>query len=246
MNNFIEFKKVMINNRSRILYKQKGHNKLYIKDKGRIIGFTEYKQQYKIKKQKGGVYENGDIEKYSKINEMDNKEYIVNKENISEFEEDPISGEIIPKSQAILFDGKIYNVETLYKWINRTNKPYNSINIVPHTRREFTTDEINNINNLFQATILSDPKELLLKEFKKLIRERNDLYFRQGSMDDYSWVENMPEKLDINEKNIKNIIEKEPSFKSSKLILDIVKKIPPYRASVLFDWWIKDNKLGIV
>ncbi len=55
MDKFIQHDKILMNGRSRILYKQKGSNTLYIKHKGQIIYFSQYKKNYMKKYQKGGV-----------------------------------------------------------------------------------------------------------------------------------------------------------------------------------------------
>jgi hypothetical protein len=146
MNNFKECKRVMIGKKERILYKLPNSNKLYIKSSGKMIGYTEYKKNLKIKgkKYKGGyIYNEGNI---NDVVEIDGIKYIKDLDYTDKEVPyiDPIMNESIKQENAILFDTQFYDIDSLYKYIQT---PGIAKKMVPHTRREFTDSEIKKIED---------------------------------------------------------------------------------------------------
>jgi len=150
MNNFKECKRIIIGKKERILYKLPNSNKLYIKYNGKMVGYTEYKKNMKNKKQKGGYrYQETDKNNIIEINGI---KYIKDLDYPTQQipYEDPINGLELKQEDAILFDEKFYDINSLYSWINYTSSYGNNNKIVPHTRRPFTNNEIININNFYK------------------------------------------------------------------------------------------------
>lgn len=143
MNNFKECKRIMIGKKQRILYKLPNSNKLYIKSNGRMVAYTEYK---KYRKQKGG-YAYTEEDKYKNPISRNGINYIrdLDYPDKNMIYEDPISGEELKQEDAMLFDAKFYDVNSLHTWINTSA----STKTVPHSRRKFTPNEIYNINNFY-------------------------------------------------------------------------------------------------
>jgi len=146
INNFKECKRVMIGKKERILYKLPNSNKLYIKYNGKMVGYTEYKKNLKIKgkKHKGGyIYNEGNI---NDVVEIDGIKYVKDLDYTDKEVPyiDPIMNEPIKQENAILFDTQFYDIESLYRYIQT---PGIAKKIVPHTRREFTASEIKKIQD---------------------------------------------------------------------------------------------------
>ncbi len=90
-------------------------------------------------------------------------EYIPDPNNPSEPFEDEVFGNTIPVSKVILFDSKLYNLDDIYKWIYG---PLAS-KTVPHSRRQFTPDEIAEIDRRFEATNPSSSYKHISNEIKE-------------------------------------------------------------------------------
>jgi len=126
---FKKYKKVIYNNKVRILYKLDKSKSLYIKYKNEFILYSYYK---KIKK--GGMK---DI--FSKLNV---------KEPICETRECIISLKSIPKDKLIVLKDVPYNVSKLQKWINSQKSDVKT----DVYRRPLNMTEIQQVQKKYDAT----------------------------------------------------------------------------------------------
>ena len=194
MNKYKECKRVLIGKKERILYKLPQSNKLYIKYNGKMIGYKEYKN-LKKKKQKGGhLYTEQDKKHRIKINGI---EYLEDLDNRGNPLEDPTSLIPIEVINAILFDNKFYDVNTLYSWINARG----SNKTVPHTRRSFIRTEIEDIERLYRNNMKIKKRHLRKpkNEYNFDTRDYNKRFYLQTKDNKYF-------KIIKNTENNRNII----------------------------------------
>lgn len=215
-----EFKRILINNKTRILYKLPKSNKLYIKNKGKMILYSDFKKNNKPKKMKGGIYNESDLNRTITRNGI---EVIADEQSLEPIE-DPINLQPIPKNRAILVNGVIYNVSTINEWVSRGNTT--NIQRVP-----ITPSKINEIKNKFIESQSENKSEILDKsianKMKKLVIKLYDLNMQ---------ITNLPQSgnglrhlidlsRQVNETNgeINLLINNNNWLKSSKVMKEIFK-----------------------
>jgi hypothetical protein len=147
-----EFKRIVINNKVRILYKLPKSNKLYIKSNKTFVLFSDYK-----KKIKGGIAE------LEILNNRDENDEIL----------DPINLSPIPENKQILIKNYIYNIDTIYQWVSALGN-----NFDPFTRLPYSDDEKNKIWEKYISVYKPNRPELIQDRTtaNKLLRLLVDLY----------------------------------------------------------------------
>lgn len=105
--------KVVINGKTRILYMKKNKKTKYIKSKGKYIKFSDYKKRYKVKGGERGPYIDTDLDNIA--------HGFIYSYRRNEYPTDPITNKYIKKNKAILVNGWIYNINSIYKYILQGN-----------------------------------------------------------------------------------------------------------------------------
>jgi hypothetical protein len=123
------------------------------------------------------LYTDTDLENTIEINGV---KYVQDKFKPTQGCEEEINGEIVPIHKAKIYDGKVYNIDDLYKWLFSSS----SNKTVPHSRRLFTQLELEEIKNAcyctFDETNVKDRFiDLLTKEYNFLSRP-SDMSENQG------------------------------------------------------------------
>ncbi len=229
MKDFREFKRVLIGNKTRILYKMKGSNKLFIKHNKKMMGYTEYCKinSKKTKKMKGGeLYNNEDLKKTV---EIDGIKYIEDKDKKGTPLNDMIDNEPIPANKAYLCDEKVYNVDGLYNWIHaeRSNQS------VPHSRRPFTALEKQEIDNLY-FTVNNIPRPATVSEevanrFIEILNREYRFNHRHDDMGGYDMGENMGMAVRIMrelERDRTNMLITYPELNSRQVVENVLARQP--------------------
>jgi len=139
----------VINGRNRILYKKKGSTCKYVKSKGKYIKYMVYKKQLnkKLKKQtkRGGAgnYIKKDLQYVNKDNYVLDKDESTNDKEV--LLEDIITGEEIKQDRAIIVNGRVYDIEGIFKWIiinEKNNDPLNE-SVDDKTKRSIKKKYVN-------------------------------------------------------------------------------------------------------
>jgi len=153
---------------------------------------------------------------YQNMVVIDGIEYIPDPSNPSVPFEDEVFGQQIPVSKAILLDSKLYNLDDIYKWIYG---PLAS-KTVPHSRRELSSQEIQEIDTRFEATNPSSISEEVKDKLIKILTREYNFDNREFDMG-----ENQATAVRIMqdmEKIRKNIIHQYPALKSPNTINKIL------------------------
>lgn len=180
--------KVTINGKKRILFQKTGSTTKYIKSKGRYVKFSAYKKALKKKSEKPkkrqekrggtGKYTEKDLRNTIRLN---GKLYIRDKDSPNEPLLDYIGNmKPIAVNKAILVNGRIYNVASIFHWMSKgnTTDPFDresiekyKYQVYDHHYKYYRTDKYGKPDRDIAKEIAKEVKNETEKEKKEALKK---------------------------------------------------------------------------